>query len=71
MSNDPKPKQNIGVVVPNFLTSLDRMNLGGAGALANANQKIMIAALNQKAGKRSLERSDLNTAQKFFEHGEI
>ena len=54
-----------------FFLAINQINRGGPDMLVNVNQKIMIAALNQKAGKRSLERSDLNTAQKFFEHGEI
>lgn len=42
---------------------------GGSDALTNPSQRAMIAKLNLKAGQRSLELSDVNTAAKLFKHG--
>ena len=52
-----------------FFVAVNQINRGGPDVLANPNQKVMIAALNLKAGKRSIELSDLNTAFKLFESG--
>ena len=53
-----------------FFLAVNQINRGGPGMLTNPNQRVMIAGLNKKAGERSIELSDLSTAQKLFEQGE-
>jgi predicted ATPase len=52
-----------------FFLAVDNINRGGAGILEDSSQKVMIAALNMKAGKRSIELAGFASALKFFEHG--
>jgi len=53
-----------------FFVAVHQINRGGPGVLAsNSNQKDMVAALNLRAGKRSMELSDFSTALSLFEHG--
>ena len=52
-----------------FYTAVNQINRGGADCLSDSRQRVMVAALNLKAGQRSLELSDFSTALKLFEHG--
>jgi len=53
-----------------FFVAVHQINRGGPGVLAsNSNQKDMVAALNLRAGKRSMELSDFSTALSLFQHG--
>jgi predicted ATPase len=52
-----------------FFAAINQINRGGADVLQDTNQKVMIAALNLKAGRRSMELSDFCTALQLFEHG--
>lgn len=54
-----------------FFLAVNQINRGGHNILVDPNQKVMVAALNLKAGKRSVELSDFSTALKLFEHGEL
>ena len=52
-----------------FFTAVHQINHGGPDALSNPSQRVMIAALNLKAGKRSIDLGDRNTAFHFFQNG--
>ena len=52
-----------------FFVAVNQINRGGPNILTDPNQKVMIAALDLKAGNRSIELSDCSTALKLFEHG--
>ncbi|KAL7525535.1 hypothetical protein ACHAXR_001048, partial [Thalassiosira sp. AJA248-18] len=52
-----------------FFTSINQINKGGPDTLSNPNQRVMIAALNLKAGKRAANVLDYITGFKFFAHG--
>ncbi|KAL7538397.1 hypothetical protein ACHAWF_010802, partial [Thalassiosira exigua] len=55
-----------------LFAAINQINRGarlGADCLPNSKQKVMVAELNLKAGKRSIELSDFSTALKLFEHG--
>ena len=52
-----------------FFVAVNQINRGGAEVLTDPNQKVMVAKLNLKAGKRAIELSDFSTALKLFEHG--
>lgn len=52
-----------------FFVAVNQINRGGPGVLGDPNRKVMMAALNMKAGKRSIELSDFSSALKLYEHG--
>jgi predicted ATPase len=52
-----------------FFAAVNQINRGGATSLPDSKQKVMVAAWNLKAGRRSIELSDYSTALKLFEHG--
>ena len=52
-----------------FFAAVNQINLGGPIAVHDPSQTHVIAELNLKAGKRSIELSDYNTALKLFQHG--
>ncbi|KAL7538621.1 hypothetical protein ACHAXR_008700 [Thalassiosira sp. AJA248-18] len=52
-----------------FFTSINQINKGGPGALSNTSQRVTIAELNLKAGKRAATLLDFCTGFKFFAHG--
>ncbi|KAL7554455.1 hypothetical protein ACHAWF_017906 [Thalassiosira exigua] len=52
-----------------FFVAINQINRGGPDSLPDPNRKVMVAGLNLKAGRRSIELSDLSTALKLFEHG--
>ena len=41
-----------------FFAAVNQINRGGPASLPDANQRVMVAELNLKAGRRSIERSD-------------
>lgn len=47
----------------------DQINRGTEAVLSDPVQRSTIAALNAKAGKRSIYFSDVNTAFTLFKHG--
>ena len=52
-----------------FFAAVNQINMGGPAAIHDISQKNIIAELNLKAGRRSIELSDFNTAFALFEHG--
>jgi predicted ATPase len=52
-----------------FFAAVNQINLGGPTAVQEPSQRKVIAELNLKAGRRSIELSDYNTAFTLFEHG--
>jgi predicted ATPase len=52
-----------------FFATVNQFNLGGPAAVHEPSQKNVLAKLNMKAGRRSIELSDYNTAFKLFQHG--
>jgi len=52
-----------------FFVAVNQINQGGSAAVHEPSQKSIIAELNLKAGRRSIQLSDYNTAIKFFQHG--
>ena len=52
-----------------FFSAVNQINLGGPIAVHDPSQKNIIAELNLKAGRRSIELSDYNIAFKLFQHG--
>jgi len=52
-----------------FFVAMNQINRGGPDALGDPKRKVMMAALNLKAGKRSIELSDFSSAIKLYEHG--
>ena len=52
-----------------FFAAVNQINQGGPAAVHEPNQKNILADLNLKAGRRSIDLSDYNTAFKLFQHG--
>ena len=52
-----------------FFAAVNQINLGGPTAVQEPSQRKVIAELNLKAGRRSIELSDYNTAFTLFEYG--
>lgn len=52
-----------------FFIAVHQINRGGPSVLPDSKQRDMVAALNLKAGKRSIELSDFSTAFSLFQHG--
>lgn len=52
-----------------FFVAVNQINRAGPAVLSDMNQKMMVAALNLKAGKRSIEMSDFSAALALFQHG--
>ncbi len=51
-----------------FFVAVNQINQGGSAAVHEPTQKSIVAELNLKAGRRSIQLSDYNTAVKFFQH---
>lgn len=52
-----------------FFAAVNQINQGGPESVHEHNQKIIIAELNLKAGRRAIDLSDYNTAFKLFQYG--
>jgi predicted ATPase len=52
-----------------FFPAVNQINQGGVTAVHESSQNKIIAELNIKAGRRSIDLSDYNTAYKLFIHG--
>ncbi|KAL7526176.1 hypothetical protein ACHAWF_001660, partial [Thalassiosira exigua] len=52
-----------------LFAAINQINRGGVHSLPDSKQKVVVAELNLKAGKHSIELSDFSTALKLFEHG--
>ena len=52
-----------------FFVAVNQINQGGPAAVHDPSQKCIIAELNLKAGRRSIQLSDYNIAMKYFQHG--
>lgn len=52
-----------------FFIAVNQINRGGVDSLVDPRRKIMAAALNLKAGKRSEELSDFSTAYALYNEG--
>jgi predicted ATPase len=52
-----------------FFAAVNQINQGGPTAVHEPSQKNVFAQLNLKAGRRSIELSDYNTAFTLFQHG--
>ncbi|KAL7541595.1 hypothetical protein ACHAXR_011473 [Thalassiosira sp. AJA248-18] len=52
-----------------FFVAVNQINRGGPEVLADPEQKVMVAALNLKAGTRFIGLSDFSTALRLFQHG--
>jgi len=52
-----------------FFTAVAQINQGDMSAVSDPSQKMLLAKLNLKAGKRSIVLSDHSTALSLFEHG--
>jgi predicted ATPase len=52
-----------------FFAAVNQINQGGPTAVHEQSQKSVFAQLNLKAGRRSIELSDYNTALMLFQHG--
>lgn len=52
-----------------FYAAVNQINQGGPAAVHESSQNNIIAELNMKAGRRSIELSDYNTAFTLFVHG--
>ena len=52
-----------------FFAAVNQINQGGPTAVHEPSQKCVFAQLNLKAGRRSIELSDYNTAFMMFQHG--
>jgi predicted ATPase len=52
-----------------LFVAVNQLNQGGSGSVHDPSLKNVIAELNLKAGRRSIDLSDYNTAFKLFQHG--
>jgi len=52
-----------------FFTTITQINHGGPGVVSDPNQRSILAKLNLRAGKLSIELSDYASALSLFEHG--
>ena len=52
-----------------FFTAITQINHGGPSVVSDPNQRNILAKLNLKAGKLSIELSDYANALSLFEHG--
>ena len=52
-----------------FFAAVNQINLGGPAAVQEPSQRKVMAELNLKAGRRSIELSDYNNAFTLFEYG--
>jgi hypothetical protein len=52
-----------------YFAAVNQINQGGPTAVHDPSQKNVFAQLNLKAGRRSIELSDYNTAFRLFQHG--
>ena len=52
-----------------FFTAITQINHGGPSVISDPSQRILIAKLNLRAGKLSIELSDYASALSLFEHG--
>jgi len=52
-----------------FFAAVNQINQGGPTAVHEPSQRNIIAQLNLKAGRRSIELSDYNSAFKLLQHG--
>jgi len=52
-----------------FFTAITQINHGGPSVISDPSKRILIAKLNLRAGKLSIELSDYASALSLFEHG--
>ena len=52
-----------------FFTTITQINNGGPSVVSDPNQRSILAKLNLKAGKLSIELSDYASALSLFDHG--
>jgi len=52
-----------------FFTTITQINHGGPGVVSDPNQRSILAKLNLRAGKLSIELSDYASALSLFERG--
>ena len=52
-----------------FFTAITQINHGGPSVISDPSKRMMIAKLNLKAGKLSIELSDYASALSLFDHG--